>query len=62
VWTRDVYKAFRVRKSLRAGIVWVNHMQPSYVEALRGGYKQSGFGRELAPGDWKDISKANKSF
>jgi len=49
VWTRDIYKAFRVVKSLRAGIVWVNHMQPTYVEAPWGGYKQSGFGRELGP-------------
>ena len=32
-----------------AGIVWVNHMQPTYVEAPWGGYKQSGFGRELGP-------------
>jgi betaine-aldehyde dehydrogenase len=47
VWTRDIYKAFRMVKSLRAGIVWVNHMQPTYVEAPWGGYKQSGFGREL---------------
>ena len=37
VWTRDIYKAFRVVKSLRAGIVWVNHMQPTYVEAPWGG-------------------------
>ena len=37
-------------KSLRAGIVWVNHMQPTYVEAPWGGYKQSGIGREL--GKW----------
>ena len=37
VWTRDVYNAFRVRKSLRAGFVWVNHMQPSYMEAPWGG-------------------------
>jgi betaine-aldehyde dehydrogenase len=49
VWTRDIFKAFRVVKSLRAGIVWVNHMQPTYVEAPWGGYKQSGFGRELGP-------------
>jgi betaine-aldehyde dehydrogenase len=49
VWTRDIYRAFRVVKSLRAGIVWVNHMQPTYVEAPWGGYKQSGFGRELGP-------------
>ena len=49
VWTRDIFKAFRTVKSLRAGIVWVNHMQPTYVEAPWGGYKQSGFGRELGP-------------
>ena len=42
-------KPFRVVKALRAGIVWVNHMQPTYVEAPWGGYKQSGFGRELGP-------------
>jgi betaine-aldehyde dehydrogenase len=47
VWSRDIFKAFRVVKALRAGIVWVNHMQPTYVEAPWGGYKQSGFGREL---------------
>jgi betaine-aldehyde dehydrogenase len=50
VWSRDIYKAMRMVKSLRAGIVWVNHMQPTYVEAPWGGYKQSGFGREL--GAW----------
>jgi betaine-aldehyde dehydrogenase len=50
VWSRDIFKAFRVVKALRAGIVWVNHMQPTYVEAPWGGYKQSGFGREL--GAW----------
>lgn len=50
VWTRDIFKAFRVVKCLRAGIIWVNHMQPTYVEAPWGGYKQSGFGRELGPG------------
>ncbi|HWH58882.1 MAG TPA: aldehyde dehydrogenase family protein [Terriglobales bacterium] len=49
VWTRDIYKAFRMVKSFRAGIIWVNHMQPTYVEAPWGGYKQSGFGRELGP-------------
>ncbi|MEZ0229135.1 MAG: aldehyde dehydrogenase family protein [Planctomycetota bacterium] len=47
VWTRDIYRAFRVVKKLRAGIVWVNHMQPTYVEAPWGGVKMSGQGREL---------------
>jgi len=49
VWSRDIFKAMRMVKALRAGIVWVNHMQPTYVEAPWGGYKQSGFGRELGP-------------
>jgi len=49
VWSRDIFRAFRVVKAVRAGIVWVNHMQPTYVEAPWGGYKQSGFGRELGP-------------
>src|SRR5271167_63234 len=49
VWSRDIYKAFRVVKQLRAGIVWVNHMQPTCIEAPWGGYKQSGTGRELGP-------------
>jgi betaine-aldehyde dehydrogenase len=49
VWTRDIFKAFRAVKKIRAGIVWINHMQPTYVEAPWGGVKQSGFGRELGP-------------
>src|SRR6185436_7963241 len=49
VWTRDIFRAMRVVKQLRAGIVWVNHMQPTFVEAPWGGYKQSGIGRELGP-------------
>ena len=50
VWTRDIFRAMRAVKNLHAGIVWVNHMQPTYVEAPWGGYKQSGIGREL--GKW----------
>jgi betaine-aldehyde dehydrogenase len=49
VWSRDIFRVMRVVKAVRAGIVWVNHMQPTYVEAPWGGYKQSGFGRELGP-------------
>jgi betaine-aldehyde dehydrogenase len=50
VWTRDIFRAFRVVRELEAGIIWVNHMQPTMVEAPWGGYKASGFGREL--GRW----------
>jgi betaine-aldehyde dehydrogenase len=49
VWSRDIFRCMRTVRALRAGIVWVNHMQPTHVEAPWGGYKQSGFGRELGP-------------
>jgi betaine-aldehyde dehydrogenase len=62
VWTRDIYKAFRVVKALRAGVVWVNHMQPTYVEAPWGGYKQSGFGRELGPGGIEEYLETKQVF
>jgi betaine-aldehyde dehydrogenase len=39
VWSRDIFKCLRAVRKLEAGIVWVNHMQPTYVEAPWGGYK-----------------------
>ncbi len=50
IWSRDVFRVMRVVKALRAGVVWVNYTQASPIEAPWGGYKQSGFGREL--GRW----------
>ena len=50
VMSKDVIRAERVAEAFRAGIVWVNCSQPTFVEAPWGGYKQSGIGREL--GHW----------
>ncbi len=47
VWTRDVSKAHRVARAIRAGTVWVNCYNVFDVMAPFGGYKQSGYGREL---------------
>jgi betaine-aldehyde dehydrogenase len=47
VWTDNAGKAERVARSLRAGTVWINDYHPYVPQAEWGGFKQSGFGREL---------------
>ena len=47
VWTRDIGKAHRVAHSLKAGTVWVNCFNAFDAASPFGGYKQSGYGREL---------------
>jgi aldehyde dehydrogenase (NAD+) len=47
VWTRDVKKAHRFARELEAGTVWINTYHPADAASPFGGYKQSGFGREL---------------
>lgn len=47
VWTRDVKKALRAAKTLRAGTVWVNTFNAFDAAMPFGGFKASGFGREL---------------
>ena len=46
VWSRDIGKAHRTAKRLRAGSVWVNHYDGGDMTAPFGGYKQSGNGRD----------------
>lgn len=47
VWTRDINRANRVSRRLRAGLVWINTYGPMDASLPFGGYKNSGFGREL---------------
>jgi len=47
IWTRDIQKAFRVARAIRAGTVWVNTYNQYDSGAPFGGYKSSGFGRDL---------------
>ena len=47
VFTRDITRAMRVIKEVRAGITWINCYNPCFNEAPWGGYKMSGTGREL---------------
>jgi aldehyde dehydrogenase (NAD+) len=47
VWTKDVQKAHRLANHLRAGTVWINCYDVFDAAAPFGGFKMSGFGREL---------------
>ena len=47
VWTRDIQKAHAVARRLRAGTVWINTYNAFDCGSPFGGYKESGYGREL---------------
>jgi len=47
IWSRDIGKALRVAKAVRAGVLSVNSNNSVHTEAPFGGYKMSGIGREL---------------
>ncbi|PPS44214.1 aminobutyraldehyde dehydrogenase [Chroococcidiopsis sp. TS-821] len=48
VWTKDVAKAWRVASALEFGTVWINDHLPLSSEMPHGGFKESGFGKDLS--------------
>ena len=47
IWTKDINKAHKVAAGLKAGSIWINSHNVFDASAPFGGYKQSGFGREM---------------
>ncbi len=47
IWTRDIGKAHTLARRIQAGTIWINAYGALSAETPFGGYKQSGFGREL---------------
>jgi betaine-aldehyde dehydrogenase len=55
-WTRDVYRALKATREIRAGCVWVNDHIPIVSEMPHGGMKESGFGKDMSTYSFDDYT------
>ncbi|MEU2431177.1 gamma-aminobutyraldehyde dehydrogenase [Streptomyces sp. NPDC007861] len=56
-WSRDVYRAGRATREIKAGCVWVNDHIPIISEMPHGGYKASGFGKDMSAYSFEEYTQ-----
>ncbi|WP_175411249.1 gamma-aminobutyraldehyde dehydrogenase [Streptomyces sp. TRM64462] len=56
-WTRDVYRAGRATREIQAGCVWVNDHIPIISEMPHGGYRASGFGKDMSTYSFEEYTQ-----
>src|SRR6186997_1877173 len=57
VWTRDIGRALNAARKLQFGTVWINDHIPLVLEMPHGGYKQSGYGKDLSAYSLEDYTQ-----
>jgi 1-pyrroline dehydrogenase len=57
VWTRDIGRALNAARKLQFGTVWINDHIPLVSEMPHGGYKQSGYGKDLSTYSLEDYTQ-----
>ncbi|MFI2241254.1 gamma-aminobutyraldehyde dehydrogenase [Streptomyces chrestomyceticus] len=56
-WSRDVYRTGRATREIKAGCVWVNDHIPILSEMPHGGYKASGFGKDMSAYSFEEYTQ-----
>ena len=62
IWTRDLNRAFRMVSKVRSGVLSVNSNNSVHLEAPFGGYKQSGFGRDMGMNALANFTEVKNVF
>jgi betaine-aldehyde dehydrogenase len=57
VWTRDLFRSLRATREMQAGCVWVNDHIPIISEMPHGGYRQSGFGKDMSTYSFEEYTQ-----